>query len=107
MGLDITLTATRTVEVFDANITHNLTKMADAVGLYEPLWRPEECGVKTAEDLIPFLETGLDGLKLEPERFRSLEVGNGWGTYDDFIPWLEKLLKACKEDSDAQVQAFR
>jgi hypothetical protein len=30
--------------VFDANITHNLNKMADAAGIYEACWRPEEIG---------------------------------------------------------------
>lgn len=29
-------------EVFDANITHNLNRMAGAAGIYEALWRPGE-----------------------------------------------------------------
>jgi hypothetical protein len=33
MSLDITLTAVRPTPVFDANITHNLSKMADENGL--------------------------------------------------------------------------
>jgi hypothetical protein len=42
----------RSNEVYSANITHNLGKMADEAGVYEALWRPEEIGVKTAFDLI-------------------------------------------------------
>lgn len=30
------------VELFEANITHNLNKMAKEVGIYEYLWRPDE-----------------------------------------------------------------
>lgn len=28
--------------VYAANVTHNLNRMADAAGIYLPLWRPEE-----------------------------------------------------------------
>ena len=37
----------------DVNITHNLNKMADAVGLYEVLWKPDEIGITTASQMIP------------------------------------------------------
>ena len=48
--------------VYSANITHNLTKMADEAGIYECLWRPEEIGITKAGQLIEplclfFLET--------------------------------------------------
>lgn len=34
--------------LYDANITHNLNRMADEAGIYEHVWRPEEIGVTTA-----------------------------------------------------------
>ena len=51
MSLDVYLTATRKVEVYQANITHNLTKMADAAGIYMVCWRPEELGFTKAGQL--------------------------------------------------------
>ena len=35
-----------------ANITHNLNRMAEAVDLYLPLWRPEEIGIAQAEEIV-------------------------------------------------------
>lgn len=32
-------------DVFWANITHNLGRMADEAGIYKHLWRPEEIGM--------------------------------------------------------------
>ncbi len=49
-------------EVFSDNITHNLTEMADAVGLYKPLWRPDEIGITKANQLIGILAEGLQTL---------------------------------------------
>ncbi len=38
--------------VFEYNITHNLGVMADAAGIYEALWRPEEIKAIVAKDNI-------------------------------------------------------
>jgi hypothetical protein len=105
MSLDITLTRTQPTEVFDANITHNLTQMADAVGLYKPVWRPDENGIQTAADMIPFLRDGIAELERNPDRYRKMEPENKWGTYDDFIPWLKRYLAACEEHPDATIHA--
>jgi hypothetical protein len=92
---------------YSKNITHNLGPMAHAAGLYIPLWRPETCGVKTAKDLIEPLTRGLAALRSDPEKYIAMEPDNKWGTYRDFLPWLEELLLACKEYPDAEVEACR
>jgi hypothetical protein len=107
MSLDLTLTRIQRTEVFDAHITHNLTEMADAVGIYKPIWRPKECGIKTASDMIPYLTDGIAELKREPEKYRELEPDNKWGTYENFVPWLERYLAACEEYPDAEIHACR
>ena len=103
MSLDVSLV----VEVFEANITHNLTEMADAAGIYEACWRPEESGAVTASDIIHLLEKGLADLKARPEYFKQFEPENKWGTYDGFVPWVEKYLAACKENPEAIIQVDR
>jgi precorrin-6x reductase len=46
MSLDIWLEISATP--FEANITHNLNRMAEAAGVYKVLWRPEENEIKCA-----------------------------------------------------------
>ena len=107
MSLDVYLMAIRKTEVFTANITHNLNKMAEEAGIYEHLWRPDEIGVTHASQLIEPLKTGIALMKSDPKRFKKLGPPNGWGTYHDFVPWLEEYLKACEENPDAEVEVPR
>ena len=101
MSLDISLNVIKQTEVFGANITHNMTPMAKAVGLYVPLWHPEKIYLQWSYELIPLLEEGITLLKSDPEQYKALNPDNGWGSYDTFLPWLEKLLEQCKEHPDA------
>jgi len=107
MSLDVYLTAVRPTEVFSANVTHNLGKIADAAGIYKPLWRPDEIGITKAEQLIEPLRAGLLVLKADPEKFLALNPENGWGSYENFVPWVEAYLKACEENPDADVSVWR
>jgi hypothetical protein len=99
--------ATLSTSLFDANITHNLNKMADAAGIYEALWRPDEHGFVRARDIIPILERGLTQMEEEPRRFQQFDSSNGWGTYDDFVPWVRRYLQACREWPDAYIRVSR
>ncbi len=112
MSLDVHLSAIRETEVYWANITHNLNKMASQVRcgkqtLYEYLWRPEEIGIKNASELIEPLEEGLAELKAHPEIYEKFNASNGWGMYEHFVPFVEKYLEACKENPDAKVEVSR
>lgn len=93
--------------VFSANITHNLTGMADAAGIYEACWRPEEIGIAKAADLVEPLSKGLELLISDPDRFRQYDSPNGWGLYDNFVLWVAKYLEACRCHPDAMVETCR
>lgn len=93
--------------VFEANITHNLTKMADEAGIYQHVWRPEELGIATAKSLIEPLRQGIARMKSDPEHFRKLDSPNGWGRYEHFVPWLEQYLEACEQNPDAEISVSR
>jgi hypothetical protein len=107
MSLDVTLVATREVEVFDSNITHNLGDMAEEAGIYKALWRPEEIGIVYAEQLVPILKAGIALLKSDPPRFKELNSPNGWGMYEHFVPFVEGYLAACEANPDAVISVWR
>jgi hypothetical protein len=112
-------------EVYRCNITHNLGKMASEAGIYEALWRPyrlrddyiksgldeeyeyESRTVILAQELIPYLEKGLEDLEMRPEHFEKWNSPNGWGTYINFVSFVCEYLQACKEYPKAVVFCCR
>lgn len=91
--------------VFDMNITSNLAQMADVAGFYDQLWHLS--GIKTCEDLLPHIEAGLGELKMKPDYYKQFSSSNGWGTYENFIDWLEKLIDNLKLDPKAELYVTR
>lgn len=114
-------------ELFWVNITHNLNKMADKAGIYEALWRPyylhpdcpkefkgydeeysfEESHPMFAKDIIPVLEKGYEDMKSRPDYFKQFDSENGWGSYINFIPQIEKYLIACRLYPEAKITCSR
>ena len=94
-------------QVYYANITHNLGKMAGEAGIYQALWRPKKIGKTKASEIIDLLEKGLADLKARPEHFEIFNSTNGWGVYEDFVLFVEKYLEACKEYPDAVIEVSR
>ena len=107
MSLDVYLRAVRETRVYDANITHNLGKMANAAGIYKHLWRPEELGITKAAELIEPLREGLARLKADPEEYEQYNASNGWGKYEHFVEFVEEYLAACDANPDATVEVSR
>jgi hypothetical protein len=95
------------VELYSGNITHNLNKMAEEAGIYKCLWHPYELYENpTAGMLVPHLEAGLLKLKSHPNHYKQFDASNGWGTYEDFVPFVEEVLNACKEHPKANVRTW-
>jgi hypothetical protein len=95
------------VQVYSANITHNLNTMAGEAGIYKHLWRPEEIGITKARQLIEPLTAGLALLEARPDHFRQFDSPNGWGLYVHFVPFVANYLAACIASPDADVAASR
>lgn len=96
-----------TNQVYHSNITHNLNTMADACGVYDIVWRPDENGLRYAEQLIEPLETGIANLKSTPMHFKQFNPDNGWGDYDGLVKFLEDYLAACRKYPKAKIRACR
>lgn len=106
MSLDVTLTL-RGKTVFDANITHNLNKMASACGVYYACWRPDEINCTKAKHILPMLKGGIEVLKADSEHYKKFDSPNGWGLYIHFLPWLEEYAKACEQNPEAKISVSR
>jgi hypothetical protein len=91
-------------DAYEANITHNLNKMAGESGLYEYLWQPEKNNIFVAKELIEPLTKGLELLKSDPERFKQFNPSNGWGDYEGLVSFVEKYLSACKIYPQAKIR---
>jgi len=94
-------------EVFEGNITHNLSIMSDAAGIYKHLWRPEEIGITKAEQLIDPLEKAVELLTNSQDRFVKFNPENGWGNYAILINFVSGYLEACKEYPNSKIQVSR
>lgn len=107
MSLDVTLVDQTGSELFSLNITHNLTAMADAAGIYECLWRPNENGITHARQIIGPLTTGLERLEADQRKFEAFDASNGWGRWKHFVAFCRDYLKACQAYPDALVEVSR
>jgi hypothetical protein len=89
------------------NITHNLNKMAEIVGLYKYLWRPDEIGVTKASQLIEPLIIGLKKLREDQLYLETFNPSNGCGNYYQLVEFVRLYLNACKEFPNAEVKTWR
>jgi hypothetical protein len=96
-----------TTTVYSANITHNLNRMADAAGIYEVLWRPEEIGITKAWQLIEPLHAGLEKLTADPEAYTQFNPANGWGNYTVLCAFVAQYLATCEQYPQAEVSICR
>jgi hypothetical protein len=117
MSLDVSLTVTietkcphcgKLIEsseetVYSANITHNLSRMAAAAGIYKHLWHPDEVGIETAGQLVEPLKEGLQKMIDNPSDYKKYNASNGWGMYEHFIPWIKEYIEACEIHIGASV----
>jgi len=93
-----------TDEAYSANITHNLTSMADAAGLYKACWHPYDIGIKRAGDLAPVLREGLVKLLKDPAKYKKFNPENGWGDYELLVRFVTDYAIACEEHPDAEIK---
>jgi hypothetical protein len=77
-----------------------------------PMWRAAGIDFaaisgSTVYMVTPDLECAIETLKAAPERFRTMDPPNGWGSYDTLLPALEELLAEWKRHPMATVEVSR
>lgn len=76
-----------------ANITWNVGEMIrKATGLE---WKNGENN-GLVKDIIPYIEKGLEELRLHPSKYKKYESPNGWGTIDGCIEFFVKIIRDWK-----------
>jgi len=113
MSLDVDLMVIKPTSIFSMNITHNLGKMAGEVKLsngktlYDVLWRPDEHGYYTAQDISELLDEGWNILLAFPEKYKAYNPDNGWGEYNGLCEFVYRYRNACWETPDAELRVSR
>ena len=115
MSLDVYLMITKPTEVYENNITHNLGKMAREVivdsekslTLYDILWRPDESGFVLASEIAEYLDLGWNILLSDPEKYKTYNPENGWGSYDGLCNFVYNYRNACWDTPDAEIRVSR
>ena len=90
--------------VYHANITHNMSKMAEEADLYTAIWHPE---VSEAYKLIGPLSDGYMKLIDDPAKFKKFNPENGWGSYENLVQFVAGLLMACARYPLARIRVSR
>lgn len=105
MSYDISLEkeVTQVIDVYSCNITFNVANMAKESGLYDALFDPDSMLYEKAGDIIPVITEGLKELLMKPEKYKKLESPNGWGTYEQFLMFVNNYKEACIRNPDAKI----
>lgn len=109
MSLDIWLTievdtggaALHGLQLYQANITHNIVPMWKEAGVYGALYDSEG---KRAGKIINVLEAGVTDMKENPDKYIALNPPNGWGSYSGALSWLKRLLAECKKHPKSRIE---
>ena len=54
-----------------------------------------------ARDAARVLDAALVEMTAHADEYRAMNPANGWGDFDTFREWLQKILEACREMPDA------
>lgn len=81
--------------------------MARAADAYDELWRPEEIGIKVAQQLIAPLRASLMRLNSSSDYFERFNPSNGWGNYQNLVKFITDYTAACIEHPKATIEVSR
>lgn len=107
MSLDVHLEDDNGKDLYERNITHNLNKMAEAAGVYQCLWRPEEIGITQAHQLIEPISRGIAFLAFYRPVCDTYAPSNGWGSWERLYDFCCDYLKACSLNPTATIRVSR
>lgn len=102
--MSLTINLVRKEYLLNLNITHNLGTMWQEAGIYDALYN--SAGMQASE-VLPVLVNGLSDMIANPEKYKKLNSPNGWGLYENAVPWLAELIKGFNENPDAIIEVSK
>lgn len=79
--------------------TNTAAMIKEVCGSYPSDWNGKSCA-----ELTPILESGVTELKRYSQKYRQFEPGNGWGTVETTIEFLDHILENCKNYPTAVIE---
>lgn len=89
---------------FDTNITHNLNGMfshAFGVDNYEAV-----LAFKKGGEVLHLIDMAIMNMVCSPSEYEKFEASNGWGTYEQALPWLIKLRQGLALNPDSEINLW-
>ena len=98
MSVDLSIRAKRDVEIYEANITYNLSKM-----YYKAI--DEELGLKKlkgmiCKDALPIINNAINDMIKNKTEYEKLNPENGWGSYDGLLKTFREIRTVCEDNPD-------
>lgn len=59
--------------------------------------RPPEWSGKSCKDMYPVIMQGISLLTIFPQKYRSFEPKNSWGTVETTVAFLQKIAANCEK----------
>ena len=57
-----------------------------------------------AKDALPVLRAAITAMEADPDRFRSLNPPNGWGSYESALSFFREFAEECEQHPLATVE---
>lgn len=93
-----------TTTIFETNMTHNLTGLWSFIKVYDALYMSDK---ELAGEHLGALEVGLDFMIEHEKECREFDAPNGWGTYDQALPWLQSVVEAFRRFPKATIRVSK
>lgn len=93
--------------VFTSLFPRAYQRLAEELGLYHPLWKPEYLDIETSRDLAPYLMGGLHQLKTRGELFRSYVPQEDYIGLSEFRDKIQNIIEATYLLPEALLKVIR
>lgn len=98
MSVNLEIKALRLVDIYETNITYNLSPM-----YYKAI--DEELGLKklkrmTCKNALPIINKAIQDMIDNKKEYEKLNPKNGWGTYDGLLEQFKEIREVCESNPD-------
>lgn len=98
MSLDISIMAKREVEIYEANVTYNLSDMYYKCIDKEQGYR--KLDGMTCKNALSIINNSIADMLNNADEYRKLNPSNGWGSYEGLLAQLQQMRSCCESNPD-------